>query len=234
LEVFSGRFELPDLGPIGANGLANTRDFLYPVASFEDSDVDFIIINKYQNNLFEIPQSHSPFDVVAWHGNYAPFKYDLNRFSTINSTSFDHLDPSIFTVLTCKSSIPGVPVADFAIFPPRWAVQDFTFRPPYYHRNCASEFMGLIKGEYEAKKEGFSPGGASLHNMMTPHGPDAQTFETASNCALKPVRVADGTMAFMFETPLMLSVSNFAVSKAQKDYGKSSWGSIKKYFHSPQ
>ena len=234
LEVFNSRFELPDLGPIGANGLASPRDFLAPVACYEEIDgVDFKIVNKYQGNFYEAAQQHSPFDVVGWHGNYYPYKYDLNKFNVINSTSFDHCDPSIFTVLTCKSSVPGVGVADFAIFPPRWAVQNGTFRPPYYHRNVASEFMGLIKGEYEAKKEGFAPGGASLHSMMTPHGPDARTFEQASIDELKPERVADGTQAFMFETSLMLTVTQWALvdsHKVQPDYNETSWMPIKKHF----
>jgi homogentisate 1,2-dioxygenase len=176
---------------------------------------------------------HSPFDVVGWHGNYVPFKYDLNRFNVVNSTSFDHLDPSIFTVLTCKSSIPGLGILDFAIFPPRWAVQNYTFRPPYYHRNIASEFMGLIKGEYEAKKEGFKPGGASLHQMMTPHGPDANTYQEGISAELQPVRVADGTQAFMFESSLMFKLSKWALEeckKVQESYLQDSWGGLKKNF----
>ncbi|KAJ8911656.1 hypothetical protein NQ315_006002 [Exocentrus adspersus] len=156
LEVFGQHFTLPDLGPIGANGLANPRDFLTPTAYYEDLDEDYEIIAKYQGNLFSCIQDHSPFDVVAWYGNYVPFKYDLNNFMVINSVSFDHCDPSIFTVLTCQSEKKGTAIADFVIFPPRWSVQENTFRPPYYHRNCMSEFMGLIYGEYEAKKRSFS------------------------------------------------------------------------------
>ncbi|XP_049318616.1 homogentisate 1,2-dioxygenase isoform X5 [Bactrocera dorsalis] len=193
LEVYNNHFQLPELGPIGANGLANPRDFLTPVALFEDNDEDFQIICKYQGKLFSAKQSHSPFDVVAWHGNYVPFKYDLSKFMVINSASFDHCDPSIFTVLTCPSFRPGTAIADFVIFPPRWAVQEHTFRPPYYHRNCMSEFMGLIFGKYEAKNNGFLPGGATLHSIMTPHGPDYQCFENASRAELIPERVADNT-----------------------------------------
>jgi homogentisate 1,2-dioxygenase len=207
LEVFDGHFELPELGPIGANGLASARHFLYPCAHPDPSErltIPYTLYNKYSGGLFQTQTLSSPFDVIAWHGNYAPFKYDLRQFCVVNSVSFDHLDPSIFTVLTCKSNTPGVAIADFVIFPPRWAVQENTFRPPYYHRNCMSEFMGLIQGQYEAKKEGFKPGGASLHSCMTPHGPDAKTFEGASNAALKPERVAEGTMAFMFESCFMV------------------------------
>uniref|UniRef100_A0A915CUE2 Homogentisate 1,2-dioxygenase n=1 Tax=Ditylenchus dipsaci TaxID=166011 RepID=A0A915CUE2_9BILA len=185
-EVFGTHFQLPELGPIGANGLANPHDFLTPLACFEEHEnVNYVIVNKYQGELFKAQQDHSPFDVVAWKGNYVPFKYDLRRFMTINTVSFDHCDPSIFTVLTAPSAHPGVAIADFVIFPPRWGVAEHTFRPPYYHRNCMSEYMGLITGNYEAKSQGFQPGGASLHSMMTPHGPDYNCFEKASTCKLK-------------------------------------------------
>ncbi|EMP33643.1 Homogentisate 1,2-dioxygenase [Chelonia mydas] len=196
LEVYGAHFELPDLGPIGANGLANPRDFLVPVAWYEDCQVagGYTVISKYQGKLFSAQQDFSPFNVVAWHGNYTPYKYNLDNFMVINSVAFDHADPSIFTVLTAKSTRPGVALADFVIFPPRWGVANNTFRPPYYHRNCMSEFMGLIKGRYEAKEEGFQPGGGSLHSMMTPHGPDAECFEKASKARLAPERVAEGTM----------------------------------------
>jgi homogentisate 1,2-dioxygenase len=166
LEVYDNHFRIPDLGPIGANGLANPRDFKTPVAWFEDRDCDFKVISKFQGALFSASQNHSPFNVVAWHGNYAPYKYDLKNFNVINSVSFDHLDPSIFTVLTCPSTKPGTAIADFVIFPPRWSVQEHTFRPPYYHRNCMSEFMGLILGRYEAKEGGFLPGGATLVGIL--------------------------------------------------------------------
>lgn len=221
-EVYNGHFELPDLGPIGANGLANPRDFETPMASFEDRVGEYIIVNKYGGSLFQKKQNHSPFDVVAWHGNYAPYRYDLSHFMVINTVSFDHPDPSIFTVLTCKSSEPGVAVADFVIFPPRWMVAEHTFRPPWYHRNCMSEFMGLIHGKYDAKKEGFSPGGASLHSTMSPHGPDRAAFENASTRTLEPEKF-ENTQAFMFETHFLMSVTDWALhgsGKVQKDYMK--------------
>lgn len=233
LEVYDGHFILPNLGPIGANGLANPRDFLTPVAWYEDREVaNYRIITKYQGHLFEALQGHSPFDVVAWHGNYVPYKYNLKNFMVINATAFDHADPSIFTVLTCPSTKPGVAIADFVIFPPRWAVQEHTFRPPYYHRNCMSEFMGLIFGNYEAKEEGFRPGGASLHSMMVPHGPDVQCFEGASKGELKPVRVADGTQSFMFETSLGLALTEWGEDTCRKvDAGYfKCWQGLKKNF----
>ncbi|ELT89014.1 hypothetical protein CAPTEDRAFT_149861 [Capitella teleta] len=234
MEVYDAHFKLPDLGPIGANGLANPRDFMTPQAWYEDRDVkDYEILSKYQGALFSAKQDHSPFDVVAWHGNYAPYKYNLKNFMVINTVSFDHCDPCIFTVLTCQSMRPGVAIADFVIFPPRWGVADKTFRPPYYHRNCMSEFMGLIHGNYEAKEEGFRPGGATLHSMMTPHGPDADCFEKCSRGKLQPQRVAEGTMAFMFESCLSMAVTPWAVKHSEKvdeEYYKC-WQPLKKHFN---
>ncbi|XP_052808795.1 homogentisate 1,2-dioxygenase-like isoform X2 [Mya arenaria] len=234
LEVFDSHFILPDLGPIGANGLANPRDFLSPVAWYEDREVKgYEVINKYQGHLFKAVQDHSPFDVVAWHGNYTPYKYNLKNFMVINAVAFDHADPSIFTVLTCQSTRPGVAIADFVIFPPRWGVTDNTFRPPYYHRNCMSEFMGLILGKYEAKESGFMPGGCTLHSMMTPHGPDAECFEKASKEPLAPVRVADGTQAFMFESSLSFRVTDWAnKTKVDENY-YTCWQPLKKHFTQP-
>ncbi|XP_058980699.1 homogentisate 1,2-dioxygenase [Musca domestica] len=233
LEVYDNHFHLPDLGPIGANGLANPRDFQTPVAWFEDREVkDFSVVSKFQGHLFVAKQNHSCFDVVAWHGNYVPYKYDLSKFNVINSVSFDHCDPSIFTVLTCPSSRYGTAIADFVIFPPRWSVQEHTFRPPYYHRNCMSEFMGLILGRYEAKEEGFMPGGATLHSMMTPHGPDAKCFEGASNAKLAPERVAEGTQAFMFESSLSMAVTKWGEETCQKLDAKyyECWQALKNNF----
>uniref|UniRef100_A0A8C8CGK9 Homogentisate 1,2-dioxygenase n=1 Tax=Oncorhynchus tshawytscha TaxID=74940 RepID=A0A8C8CGK9_ONCTS len=234
LEVYGAHFELPDLGPIGANGLANPRDFLTPVAWYEDREVatGYTVINKYQGKLFSSQQVFSPFNVVAWHGNYTPYKYNLDNFMVINCVAFDHADPSIFTVLTAKSSRPGVAMADFVIFPPRWGVADHTFRPPYYHRNCMSEFMGLIKGHYEAKEEGFQPGGGTLHSTMTPHGPDRDCFEKSSTALLKPERVADGTMAFMFESSFSMAVTKWGLETCQrldKSYYQC-WEPLRKHF----
>jgi homogentisate 1,2-dioxygenase len=234
-ENFGGLLRLPDLGPIGANGLANPRDFLAPNAAFEDVEGDFELIAKFQGNLWRAPIGHSPLDVVAWHGNYAPYKYDLRRFNAIGSISFDHPDPSIFTVLTSPSEVPGTANMDFAIFPPRWLVAQHTFRPPWFHRNVASEFMGLVHGAYDAKAEGFAPGGASLHNCMSGHGPDAATFDKASNADLsKPDVIAD-TMAFMFETRSVISPARQALEAAhrQRDY-QDCWVGLEKHFAPPR
>ncbi len=199
-ENYGAPFRLPDLGPIGANGLANARDFETPVAWYEDVDTPCTVVQKFQGGLWTTTLDHSPFDVVAWHGNLAPCRYDLTRFNTINTVSFDHPDPSIFTVLTAPSDTPGTANCDFVIFPPRWMVAEGTFRPPWFHRNVMSEFMGLIAGEYDAKEGGgFVPGGASLHNQMNGHGPDQATYDKASTVDLKPHKIT-GTMAFMFET----------------------------------
>ncbi|MEP7098883.1 MAG: homogentisate 1,2-dioxygenase, partial [Burkholderiales bacterium] len=201
-ENYGAPFRLPELGPIGSNGLANARDFLAPVAAFEGDGDDagpVQIVNKFLGNLWQGVQPHSPLDVVAWHGNLTPYKYDLARFMVIGTISFDHPDPSIYTVLTSGTDTPGVANCDFVIFPPRWLVAEDTFRPPWFHRNVMSELMGLVRGVYDAKAEGFVPGGVSLHNCMLPHGPDAATFDKASTAELNPHRI-DNTLAFMFES----------------------------------
>lgn len=229
-ENYGSPFRLPDLGPIGANGLANPRDFETPVAAYEDREGEFRMIAKFQGNLWEAEINHSPLDVVAWHGNYAPYRYDLTTFQTINTVSFDHPDPSIFTVLTAPSEIHGTANCDFVIFPPRWMVAEDTFRPPWFHRNFMNEFMGLIQGEYDAKAEGFMPGGSSLHNCMSGHGPDAETFEKASNADLQPQKISD-TMAFMFETRFVCRPTRFALETdlRQPDYYEC-WQGLKKNF----
>ena len=230
-ENFGAMLRLPDLGPIGSNGLANARDFLAPVAAYEDEEGEFELVGKFQGHLWRADIGHSPLDVVGWHGNYAPYKYDLRRFNTIGSISFDHPDPSIFLVLTSPSDTAGVGNMDFAIFPPRWLVAQDTFRPPWFHRNIASEFMGLVHGAYDAKAEGFAPGGASLHNCMTGHGPDAATFEKASNADLsKPDVIAD-TMAFMFEARAVIRPTRQAIGAAhrQRDY-QACWAGLRKHF----
>ncbi|GMH40156.1 hypothetical protein BSKO_08060 [Bryopsis sp. KO-2023] len=232
LELFEGHFKLPDLGPIGANGLANPQDFQSPVAWFEERECNFTVMHKFNGELFSASQTFSPFNVVAWHGNYVPYKYDLSRFCPMNSVCFDHPDPSIFTVLTAPSPVKGVAVADFVVFPPRWQVAESTFRPPYYHRNTMNEFMGLIKGEYEAKRGGFLPGGASLHLCMTPHGPDAKTFEDAVDKKHElPRRVGDGAMAFMFETnhTPRITVSALGSQYIDRDYYKC-WVGLSSHF----
>jgi homogentisate 1,2-dioxygenase len=220
LENYGGLLRLPDLGPIGANGLANPRDFEVPVAWFEDSDEQTEVVQKFQGGLWTTTLDHSPFDVVAWHGNLGPCRYDLRRFNTINTVSFDHPDPSIFTVLTSPGDTPGTANCDFVIFPPRWMVAEDTFRPPWFHRNVMSEFMGLIAGAYDAKDGGgFVPGGASLHNQMNGHGPDQATYEKASAADLKPHKI-EGTMAFMFETRHVVRPTAWAMASPnmQLDY----------------
>lgn len=207
---------LPELGPIGSNGLASPRDFQFPTAAFANSSTACELFCKFQNRFWKTQLDHSPLDVVAWHGNYAPYKYDLRKFNTMGTISYDHPDPSIFTVLTSPSSVPGKANMDFVIFPPRWLVGEDTFRPPYFHRNLMNEYMGLIKGEYDAKKEGFLPGGASLHNCMVPHGPDGDTFEKELKRPEEPRKV-DSTMAFMFESSQIYQVSSYALKEAPLD-----------------
>jgi homogentisate 1,2-dioxygenase len=229
-ENYGSPFRLPDLGPIGANGLAYPRDFFSPVAAFEEKDGDFRVIAKFHGNLWQANIDHSPLNVVAWHGNYAPYKYDLNKFQTINTVSFDHPDPSIFTVLTAPSEIHGTANIDFVIFPPRWMVAEHTFRPPWFHRNFMNEFMGLVYGVYDAKEEGFVPGGCSLHNCMSGHGPDAATYTKAVNADLKPHYI-DSTLAFMFETRFAVKPTKFALETGtlQRDYFEC-WQGLKSTF----
>ncbi|QNM82440.1 homogentisate 1,2-dioxygenase [Sphingomonas sabuli] len=219
-------FRLPDLGPIGANGLASARDFETPLAWFEDRDEETEVVQKSLGSLWTTTLDHSPLDVVAWHGNYAPWRYDLSRFNAIGTVSFDHPDPSIFTVLTSPSDVPGRANADFVIFPPRWMVAEDTFRPPWFHRNVMSEAMGLIHGEYDAKADGFAPGGLSLHNLMSGHGPDLDSWKKASNADLQPAKV-DGTLAFMVETCWPYRPTRFALDRSQPDYDEA-WAGFPK------
>ncbi|KAI4152467.1 MAG: hypothetical protein LQ340_002897 [Diploschistes diacapsis] len=241
LELYQGHFSLPELGPIGSNCLANARDFQAPVASFTEDhsgSTTHTLLSKFNGRLFAARQTHTPFDVVAWHGTYYPYKYDLGRFNTIGSISFDHPDPSIFTVLSAQSDHPGTAIADFVIFPPRWLVAEDTFRPPWYHRNTMSEFMGLIHGDYDAKSGGgFKPAGASLHNVMSAHGPDSETHLKASTAELKPMKVGQGSMAFMFESCLMVGVTEWGLkkcAKVQENYNAESWEPLKVHFKRPE
>ncbi len=230
-ENFGALLQLPDMGPIGSNGLANPRDFLTPEARYEDIEGDFELVTKFGGRLWRAPIGHSPLDVVAWHGNYAPYKYDLRHFNAIGSISYDHPDPSIFLVLQSPSDTPGVDTLDFVIFPPRWLVAEDTFRPPWFHRNVASEFMGLIHGAYDAKAEGFVPGGASVHNCMSGHGPDAATFDKASRADTTQAHKVADTMAFMFETRNVLVPTLQALEspQLQGDY-QQCWAGIEKRF----
>ncbi|MCC6137700.1 MAG: homogentisate 1,2-dioxygenase [Bdellovibrionaceae bacterium] len=215
-ENLGAPLRLPELGPIGSNGLANPRDFQFPVAAFEAKKEASILVCKFQNRFWSSELDHSPLDVVAWHGNYAPYKYNLANFNTIGTISYDHPDPSIFTVLTSPSSVPGRANIDFVIFPPRWLVGENTFRPPYYHRNVMNECMGLIKGVYDAKQGGFLPGGMSVHNCMVPHGPDTKTYFNEIAREEKPVKVSE-TMAFMFESSQIYNASAFALKSSKMD-----------------
>jgi homogentisate 1,2-dioxygenase len=229
-ENYGALFRLPELGPIGSNGLANPRDFLAPVAAYDADRADHELVKKFGGRLWRTTMRHSPFNVVAWHGNLAPLKYDTANFMVIGSISFDHPDPSIFTVLTSPSDTPGTANCDFVIFPPRWLVAEDTFRPPWYHRNRMSEFMGLVYGQYDAKPQGFQPGGASLHNGMVPHGPDAEAFERASQAALAPHKL-DHTLAFMFESRYRFVPTDFALRSDALDTAYAEcWAQLQDHF----
>jgi homogentisate 1,2-dioxygenase len=229
-ENYGAPLTLAERGPVGANGYANDRDFLYPTAAYEDIEGDFELLCKFAGNFYRASLGHSPLDVVAWTGNSAPYKYQLSRFNVMGSVSYDHPDPSIYTVLTSPSDTPGVANIDFVIFPPRWMVAENTFRPPWYHRNIMSEFMGLIEGSYDAKEKGFVPGGCSLHNTMSPHGPEAAVFDKASSAELVPDRY-ENTMAFMLESRYVIQPTQWALETPlrQRDYIKC-WDGIKKNF----
>ncbi|WP_310717586.1 homogentisate 1,2-dioxygenase [Streptomyces lydicus] len=232
-ENYGRPFELPELGPIGANGLANARDFRAPLAAYEDVEGPVEVVNKFCGNLWTATYDHSPLDVVAWHGSHAPYVYDLRSFNVIGSISYDHPDPSIFTVLTSPSDTPGLAGVDFVVFAPRWLVGEDTFRPPYFHRNVMTEYMGLIEGAYDAKtagEGGFVPGGGSLHNMMSAHGPDRETFDRASAAELAPQKIDDG-LAFMFETrwPLTLTEQARDAGHLQRGYDDV-WQGLQRHF----
>ena len=232
-ENYGAHLTLPELGPIGSNGLANPRDFLYPTAHYEDIDRPSQLYLKHGGNLFVCELDHSPLDVIAWHGNHLPYKYDLRNFCPMNAVSFDHPDPSINTVLTSQSDTPGIANVDFVIFPDRWTVAEDTFRPPWYHINIMSEFMGLIYGVYDAKPQGFAPGGMSLHNGMLPHGPSADAFAMAAEADLQPTRM-EGTMAFMFESryPFILTEYAAQLPQLQENYADC-WNDLAKQFQQP-
>lgn len=233
-ENYGIAFQLPERGLIGANGLANTRDFLYPHAHYHDEQDYFTLLCKFQGHFWQAKITEHPCNVVAWHGNYAPYKYNLSLFNAMNTVTFDHPDPSIFTVLTSPSTVAGVANIDFVIFPERWMVAEHTFRPPYYHRNVMSEFMGLIRGQYDAKEEGFKPGGASLHNCMSAHGPDSDAYQKAISQNLKPEYYKD-TLAFMFESCYVWQQTEFAMktSLKQKNY-LSCWNDLPRNFSSSE
>jgi homogentisate 1,2-dioxygenase len=226
-ENYGAAFRLPELGPIGSQGLAQARDFQAPVAAYEEAG-KCEVVAKFMGGLWAADFAHSPLDVVAWHGDYVPYKYDLARFMTLGTISFDHPDPSIFTVLTSPSAQAGVANCDFVIFPPRWLVGEDTFRPPWFHRNVMSELMGLVHGVYDAKAEGFLPGGVSIHNCMTAHGPDVATWEKASAARLEPQKITD-TLAFMWESRYVFRPTKFALTarELQKDYD-SVWSGFRK------
>ncbi|MFT2017436.1 homogentisate 1,2-dioxygenase [Streptomyces sp. 796.1] len=234
-ENYGQPFTLPDLGPIGANGLANPRDFRAPVAAYEEREEPTQVVNKFCGNLWAATYDHSPLDVVAWHGNHVPYVYDLHTFNVIGSISYDHPDPSIFTVLTSPSDTPGLAGVDFVVFAPRWLVGEDTFRPPYFHRNVMSEYMGLVEGAYDAKKAGkggFVPGGGSLHNMMSAHGPDRTTFDKASVAELTPQKIDNG-LAFMFETRWPVTTTQQALTADHLQSGYDDvWQGLERHFRS--
>ncbi|WP_067677788.1 homogentisate 1,2-dioxygenase [Nocardia miyunensis] len=232
-ENYGSPFTLPELGPLGANALAHARHFRYPVAAYEDIEHRVEVVQKFGGNLWSAEYGHAPLDVVAWHGSHAPYLYDLADFNAFGTVGYDHPDPSLYTVLTSPSDTPGQANVDFVAFPPRWMVPEHTFRPPHFHRNVMTEFMGLVRGVHDSKAEGFVPGGASLHNMWAAHGPDRETFETASAAELRPQKL-EGSLPFMFETrrPLIVTDQAFDAPHRQRDYD-TSWAGLRRHFQAP-
>ncbi|KAG6897771.1 hypothetical protein C0993_007339, partial [Termitomyces sp. T159_Od127] len=231
-EIFGSHYVLPELGPLGANGLANARDFEHPLAYFDVDQSPWNIVYKLCGKLFNCYQEHTPFDVVAWHGNYVPYKYAMEKFVSVGSISKDHIDPSIFCVLTAPSKAPNVPLADFLIFSPRWDVANNTFRPPYYHRNSATEFIGLLYGEYGGRSDAFQPGGASYETGFCPHGVSYEEFKKATESDLAPMRVQEGTIMFMFESSMMLTITDYAMHRSGKlhEHEPKMWDDLKAQF----
>ncbi|KAG6889012.1 hypothetical protein C0995_004480 [Termitomyces sp. Mi166 len=231
-EIFGSHYVLPDLGPLGGNGLANARDFQHPLAHFDVDQSPWNIVYKLSGKLFNCSQDHTPFDVVTWHGNYVPYKYAMEKFVSVGSISKDHIDPSIFCVLTAPSKTPNAPLADFLIFSPRWDVASGTFRPPYYHRNAATEFMGLIYGEYGGRSDSFQPGGASYETGFCPHGVSYDEFKKATESDLQPMRVHEGTIAFMFESSMMMTITDYAMYRSGKlhEHEPKMWDDLKAQF----
>ena len=234
LEIWGSNFELPELGPLGANGLANTRDFLHPVAAYEITHDDpWSVVYKLGGKFFKSTQQHSPFDVVAWHGNYVPYKYDLTKFVNVGSISVDHIDPSIFCVLTAKSRDPTAPLADLLIFSPRWDVASHTYRPPYYHRNVASELMGLIYGDYGGRSDEFQPGSVSFECGMVPHGVAYEQFKAATEADPPQMQISEGSIAFMFESSRPFTITDYAWNSKQKhEHEPKMWDSLVNNFSS--
>jgi homogentisate 1,2-dioxygenase len=216
LELYGNGFRLPERGPIGANGLADERHFLAPVAAYEDRACPgYEVLVKHGGQLFRATIDHVPYDVVAWHGNHVPCKYDLAHFNAMGSVSFDHPDPSILTVLTCPLDDHGNNMADVLVFSGRWEVAEHTFRPPYYHRNVATEFSYIVA--LPEPYSGFEKGAYFLSPSMTPHGISGRAHRQALEADDAPRRLPDGSIWVMFETALGLRLTPWAMASGNRD-----------------
>jgi len=213
-ENYGQAFTLPDPGITGPNTSALARDFVYPSAQPED-DAPTAIIVKTGGRFLATSIDRTPLDVVAWRGNYAPYRYDLRQFSPLGAVLFDHPDPSLGTVLTSPSDLVGTANVDLVVFRERWVVAEDTFRPPWFHSNTMSEFMGLIDGSYDAKP-GQAPGSMTLHNQHLPHGPATTAFEAASAAELMPQRL-EPTLAFMLESRYVWQPTQWAATTDRLD-----------------
>ncbi|EOO02373.1 putative homogentisate -dioxygenase protein [Phaeoacremonium minimum UCRPA7] len=213
-EVFGSHYELPELGPVGSNGMALARDFEIPVASFDVDQSKWTIVVKLVGQLFAYEQNHTPFDVVAWHGTYAPYKYAMEKFINSATVDRDQSDPSIYCVLTAKSKIPGVSLSDFLIFTPKWSVTRNTFRPPYYHRNVATELMGMIYGTWAGSATLLEPGGLTYEPSYMPHGESYERWKEATSVDLQPQRMGEQSMAFMMHISGHVSLTKYALERS--------------------
>ncbi|KAI8166096.1 Homogentisate 1,2-dioxygenase [Colletotrichum sp. SAR 10_70] len=193
-ELFGSRYELPELGPFGSNGLALPRDFEFPIASFDMDNSEWETLNSG--------------------GSYVPFKYAAEKFVTAAYTDKDQADPSLYTVLTAKSKIPGVSVTDFMFFCPKYSSATNTFRPPYYHRNMATEVVGIVYGDYKGTSRNLEAGGLSFQSSYMPHGETHEAFEKATTSELKPLRVGEGFLGFMFQISTHCAITQFALERS--------------------
>ena len=218
-ELFNGHYRLPERGLVGANGLADERHFRAPVASFEDLEAPYEIVHKQGGDLWRTTVNASPFDVVAWHGRYAPFKFDLMDFNAYWGANWDHSDPSILTVLTSPHDDHGRNAVDFAVFRGRWDATQDTFRPPYMHRNSAVEFNAVIKSP--RTKGAYRPGAVTYTPYLMPHGVSVSGYEAAvgqsDEHANEPRRSSDDELWIQFESTYLLRVMPWILDSPQRD-----------------
>lgn len=225
-EIFAGHFQLPERGPIGANGLVDERHFRGPTPYYEDRLAPgFRMTHKFGGALSEATQDHSPFDVVGWHGAYLPLAYRFSAFSPVSNTAFDHTDPSAFTVLSAALDEEGANALDLVVFPARWDPTEHTFKPPYFHRNVTTEINGII--EDPSLNAPFTTGMVFVTPSMTPHGVRAGAVERflakSDEAADRPTKSSSKSLWFQFETALHFHRTEWA---KRTDLAKEDWPDV--------